>query len=273
MSQSSNDCFPDRHAYRGGGGDRPSARSRRSAHLQDALQKKAKEFAAHRQDRPHAYAGCDAADARPGILRLCRAGEGRHRRACGWRLKQLYPLAQGGTAVGTGLNAKPQFAKLFAKRVAEITRLPFVTAPNKFEALAAHDAYVFAHGALNAVGDRAVQDRQRHPPARLGPALRTGRTDPAGERARLLDHAGQGQSDPVRGADDGVLPGVRQPHHDHRRRQPGPFRAQRLQAGAGLQHAAVDPAAGRRRALVHRQLRRRHPRRREAHRRTDASAR
>jgi fumarate hydratase, class II len=66
-------------------------------------------------------------------------------------LKELYPLAQGGTAVGTGLNAKRQFGRLFAKRVAEITRLPFVTAPNKFEALAAHDAYLFAHGAVDSV--------------------------------------------------------------------------------------------------------------------------
>jgi fumarate hydratase class II len=60
----------------------------------------------------------------------------------------LFPLAQGGTAVGTGLNAKPAFARRFARRVAAVTRLPFVTAPNKFEALAAHDAYVFAHGAI-----------------------------------------------------------------------------------------------------------------------------
>jgi lyase family enzyme len=65
---------------------------------------------------------------------------------------QLYPLAQGsGTAVGTGLNAKPQFAKLIAKKIAELTRLPFVTAPNKFEALASHDAIVFAQGALASV--------------------------------------------------------------------------------------------------------------------------
>ena len=63
----------------------------------------------------------------------------------------LYELAQGGTAVGTGLNTKAGFAELFAEKVAEITHLPFVTAPNKFEALAAHDAYVFAHGALNTV--------------------------------------------------------------------------------------------------------------------------
>src|SRR5688572_8480640 len=66
-------------------------------------------------------------------------------------LKWLTPLAQGGTAVGTGLNAPPRFAKLFARRVAAITKLPFTSAPNKFEALAAHDAYVFAHGALNAL--------------------------------------------------------------------------------------------------------------------------
>ena len=66
-------------------------------------------------------------------------------------LKELYPLAQGGTAVGTGLNAKPKFAKMFAEEVANYTKLPFKTAPNKFEALAAHDAFVSAHGALNTV--------------------------------------------------------------------------------------------------------------------------
>jgi fumarate hydratase class II len=64
-------------------------------------------------------------------------------------VKDLFPLAQGGTAVGTGLNAKPRFAKLFAKHVAKITGLPFTSAPNKFEAVASHDAYVFAHGAIN----------------------------------------------------------------------------------------------------------------------------
>ncbi|MGB0908109.1 MAG: class II fumarate hydratase [Maricaulaceae bacterium] len=66
-------------------------------------------------------------------------------------LKELYPLAQGGTAVGTGLNAKPGFAKAFAQEVASYTKMPFKTAPNKFEALAAHDAFVSAHGALNTV--------------------------------------------------------------------------------------------------------------------------
>ncbi len=64
-------------------------------------------------------------------------------------LPELYPLAQGGTAVGTGLNAHPQFADAVAAGIASLTGLPFVTAPNKFEALASHDALVFVHGALD----------------------------------------------------------------------------------------------------------------------------
>src|SRR5215213_3353056 len=148
MSQSSNDCFPTAMhiaaateiAYRLD----PSL-----AHLQDALQKKSKAFASivkigrtHTQDATPLTLGQEfsgyAAQMHAAIIRM-RQG-----------LKQLYPLAQGGTAVGTGLNAKPQFARLFARKAAAITRLPFVSAPNKFEALAAHDAYVFAHGAINA---------------------------------------------------------------------------------------------------------------------------
>jgi fumarate hydratase, class II len=118
------------------------------AHLQEALQAKVREFAGiikigrtHTQDATPLTLGQEfsgyAAQVRSGIVRM-RLG-----------LKQLYPLAQGGTAVGTGLNSKPRFAKLFAQKVAKITRLPFVSAPNKFEALASNDAYVFAHGALD----------------------------------------------------------------------------------------------------------------------------
>jgi fumarate hydratase class II len=66
-------------------------------------------------------------------------------------LKDLYPLAQGGTAVGTGLNADPRFGELAATIIATLTGLPFTSAPNKFEALAAHDAFVFLHGALTSV--------------------------------------------------------------------------------------------------------------------------
>ena len=63
-------------------------------------------------------------------------------------LPHIYELALGGTAVGTGLNAHPEFAVRVAAELARLTGLPFVTAPNKFEALAANDALVHAHGAL-----------------------------------------------------------------------------------------------------------------------------
>jgi fumarate hydratase class II len=67
-------------------------------------------------------------------------------------LDGLYELALGGTAVGTGLNTHPQFAELAAARIASISGLPFRSAPNKFESLAAHDAIVFASGALKTLG-------------------------------------------------------------------------------------------------------------------------
>jgi fumarate hydratase class II len=119
-------------------------------HLHKALERKRKEFAGivkigrtHTQDATPLTLGQEfsgyAAQVKSGRARVSQA------------LAQLYPLAQGGTAVGTGLNAKPRFAKLVAKRIAHLTGLPFVTAPNKFEALAAHDGIVFAHGALAAV--------------------------------------------------------------------------------------------------------------------------
>ena len=63
----------------------------------------------------------------------------------------LFELALGGTAVGTGLNAHPQFAQRAAEEIARLTELPFVSAPNKFAALAGHDALLFAHGALKSV--------------------------------------------------------------------------------------------------------------------------
>ncbi len=66
-------------------------------------------------------------------------------------LGSLHELALGGTAVGTGLNTHPEFADRVAATIASLTGLPFVSAPNKFESLAAHDALVFSHGALKAL--------------------------------------------------------------------------------------------------------------------------
>src|ERR1700726_4209561 len=149
MSQSSNDAFPTAMhiaAAIGIVGDLIPALSE----LHRALRKKENAFAhivkigrTHTQDATPLTLGQEfsgyAAQVESGIARLRVA------------VRELYPLAQGGTAVGTGLNSKPRFAKLFAKHAAKITKLPFTSAPNKFEALASHDAYVFVHGAINSL--------------------------------------------------------------------------------------------------------------------------
>jgi fumarate hydratase, class II len=149
MSQSSNDSFPTAMhiaAAMAIVGDLVPALSE----LHRALRKKEKAFAhivkigrTHTQDATPMTLGQEfsgyAAQVESGIARLRMAA------------RDLFPLAQGGTAVGTGLNSKPKFARLFAKHVAKITKLPFTSAANKFEALASHDAYVFVHGAINSV--------------------------------------------------------------------------------------------------------------------------
>jgi fumarate hydratase, class II len=149
LSQSSNDSFPTAMhiaaALEITGRLIPALE-----HLQAALRTKTKEFHSivkigrtHTQDATPLTLGQEfsgyAAQVTSGIARV-KLG-----------LRELYPLAQGGTAVGTGLNSKRAFGKLFAKKVAAITGLPFVSAPNKFEALTSHGALVFAHGALNAL--------------------------------------------------------------------------------------------------------------------------
>jgi fumarate hydratase class II len=118
------------------------------AHLHTALDAKAKQFE-HiiKIGRTHTQ------DATPLTLGQEFSGYSAQIAAATRRIKDslwgLYELAQGGTAVGTGLNAPIGFAEKVAERIAVITRLPFVTAPNKFEALAAHDAMVYSHGAIN----------------------------------------------------------------------------------------------------------------------------
>src|SRR6195256_2880643 len=149
MSQSSNDSFPTAMHIAAAIGivtDLIPALSE----LHRALRKKEKEFAhivkigrTHTQDATPLTLGQEFS----GYAAQVKLGRARAKAA----LKELYPLAQGGTAVGTGLNANPQFARLVAAKIATLTGLPFVSAPNKFEALASHDAIVFAHGALASV--------------------------------------------------------------------------------------------------------------------------
>ncbi|MEM9279305.1 MAG: class II fumarate hydratase [Pseudomonadota bacterium] len=149
MGQSSNDTFPTAMhiaAAREINGRLLPALN----HLAEAVEAKSEAFKdivkigrTHTQDATPLTLGQEfsgyAAQLRNGIKRIEQGVDG------------LYELAQGGTAVGTGLNSKVGFAEDFAAQVAEITGLPFRTAPNKFEALAANDAYVYAHGAINTV--------------------------------------------------------------------------------------------------------------------------
>jgi fumarate hydratase class II len=149
MSQSSNDSFPTAMHI---------AAAERIVHdlipsltvLAKALRAKERAFAkivkigrTHTQDATPLTLGQEFS----GYTAQMESGLARLRVA----VKELYPLAQGGTAVGTGLNAKPRFARLFARKVVAITRLPFTSAPNKFEALASNDAYVSVHGAINSI--------------------------------------------------------------------------------------------------------------------------
>jgi fumarate hydratase class II len=149
MSQSSNDCFPTAMHVAAAQEITQSLLPALAA-LRKALQRKSRQFArivkigrTHVQDATPLTLGQEfsgyAAQVKNGIART-RLG-----------LRELLPLAQGGTAVGTGLNAKPQFVRQIPRRIARLTALPFTGAPNKFEALAAHDAIVFAHGALASV--------------------------------------------------------------------------------------------------------------------------
>ena len=149
MSQSSNDTFPT--AMHIAGAEEihhrllPALR-----HLHKALDAKAKLWAhiikigrTHTQDATPLTLGQEfsgyAAQIENGIRRIEST------------LPDLMQLAQGGTAVGTGLNAPKGFAERIAVRIAEITGMRFTSAPNKFEALAAHDAMVMSHGAINTV--------------------------------------------------------------------------------------------------------------------------
>jgi fumarate hydratase class II len=147
MSQSSNDCFPTAmHIAAAEQAVRATIPALK--HLHGALAAKSAAFndiikigRTHLQDATPVTLGQEfsgyAAQAELGVARIEAA------------LPRIYPLAQGGTAVGTGLNTKAGFAEAFAAQVARLTGLPFVTAANKFEALASHDAIVELSGAYN----------------------------------------------------------------------------------------------------------------------------
>ena len=200
MSQSSNDSIPSAMHI--------AAAMRITEHLlpalkrlQAALDKKTKEFAKIvKIGRTHTM------DATPITLGQEFSGYAAQVKSAAARLalaqRELYPLAQGGTAVGTGLNSKPKFAKAFARRMTALTKLPFVSAPNKFEHMAGHDAYVFVHGALNSAatalfkvandirllgsGPRSGLGELILPSNELGSSIMPGKTNPTQSEALTM---------------------------------------------------------------------------------------
>ncbi|HEX4013010.1 MAG TPA: class II fumarate hydratase [Candidatus Cybelea sp.] len=145
MSQSSNDTFPT--AMHVAGAQAMSQMLPAVKALRDALDVKAREWAhivkvgrTHLQDATPVTLGQEFSGY---VTQLDRAIA-----ACKEALNPLYDLAIGGTAVGTGLNAHPEFGERVAAKLAELTGLPFRSHPNKFTALASHDDFVFASGAL-----------------------------------------------------------------------------------------------------------------------------
>ena len=170
-------------------------------------------------------------------------------------LPHLHELALGGTAVGTGLNAHPELAERAAARIAELTGEPFVTAPNKFEALAANDALVFAHGALKtlaaaltkiandvrwlASGPRSGLGEIRIPENEPGSSIMPGKVNPTQSEALTMAAA------QVMGNDVTVnVAGMS-----------GQLRAERLHAGHRARRAAELPPARRRLRELPRALR------------------
>ena len=240
------------------------------ANLHAALDKKAREFAkivkigrTHTMDATPMTLGQEfsgyAAQVKSSIARLRMAQ------------RELYPLAQGGTAVGTGLNSKPQFAKAFAKRIAQLTKLPFVSAPNKFEHMAGHDAYVFVHGALNAAatalfkiandirllgsGPRSGLGELILPSNELGSSIMPGKTNPTQSEALTMVCC------QVFGNQTTVTVAGSQGHFELNVYKP-------VLAFCMLQSIRL---IARRCAIFHRQLRLGHPRQRAAHPRIDAT--
>ena len=245
MSQSSNDTFPT--AMHIAAAEQlvhrllPSVRD-----LRDALDAKATAVRGGDQDRPDPSHGRGAAHARPGALRIrgpARRRPGPDRRVVA-RGCSSWPSAA--RPSGTGAQHAPRVRRAGGGPDRRDDRPPLrdraqqVRRPGR-----ARRARVRERRAADA-GRLAHQDRRRLPVARLGPSQRPRRAPAARERAGLLDHAGQGQPDPVRGHDHGLHPGHGERRRDRDRRLAGQPRAQRVQAGDHLQLLGLGRPARRR---------------------------
>jgi len=200
MSQSSNDTFPTA-MHIAAATEVTSRLIPAVQHLRDAIDAKATQYAdVVKIGRTHLM------DAVPLTLGQEFSGYVAQLDADIERLRQilpgLYELAAGGTAVGTGLNTHPEFGERVAREIAGLTGSPFVTAPNKFAALAAHDALVFAHGALKTLaaslskiaddmrwlgsGPRSGLAELRLPENEPGSSIMPGKVNPTQSEAMIM---------------------------------------------------------------------------------------
>lgn len=218
LSQSSNDTFPTAMHL--------AAAERVQRHLipavrqvRDAIETRSREFAdvvkigrTHLQDATpltveQEMSGWSSLLAR-NVERLQLAADG------------LYDLALGGSAVGTGLNTHPEFAARAAAKIAELTNLPFRSHPNKFAALSAHDELVFAHGAIHTLAGSLMKIANDIRWLASGPRCGLGELQLPENEPGLLDHARQGEPDPVRGDDHDCRADSRKQRRDRLRRVP-----------------------------------------------------
>ena len=200
MSQSSNDTFPTA-MHIAAATEVASRLIPAVQHLRNAIDAKATEYAdVVKIGRTHLM------DAVPLTLGQEFSGYVAQLDADIERLQQvlpgLYELAAGGTAVGTGLNTHPEFGDRVAREIADLTGSPFITAPNKFAALAAHDALVFAHGALKTLaaslskiaddmrwlgsGPRSGLAELRLPENEPGSSIMPGKVNPTQSEAMIM---------------------------------------------------------------------------------------
>ena len=208
MSQSSNELVPDGDEHVGGN---PDNKRTSPACQGDARQpcRESKRLGRYRQDRTHSHArrcpphaGSGGFGLRPSARR--RSSSLRFVTSASWR---------SGGRLSAPVSTHPQFADRAAAKIAELTGLPFASAPNKFAVHGAHDALVMLSGPSRHSRFPSTS-RERYSAPVLRTAVRLPRTRNPGERARLIDHAGQGQPDPVRGlghdrrAGDGQRHGV-----------------------------------------------------------------
>ena len=215
MSQSSNDTFPT--AMHMAAAEAMVGHASGREKLRDALEAKSKEWMrivkvgrTHLQDATPITLGQEFSGY---VTQLDRAMA-----ACKAALDPLYDLAIGGTAVGTGLNAHPEFGERVAKKTRRAHGAAVQVASQQIHRARLARRFRLCLGGAQDAWRSFNEDCQRHPLAGVGAACRHRRADPSGKRARLVDHAGEGQSHAVRSDDDGRGASLRQRPGDQFRR-------------------------------------------------------